>query len=310
MKRRWLRAALWASFSNRESGAGGDASVADQHGKVSQKLSARARYATVTLRRSMRRHIGGAAGSCGKGEGLTAVRGEVDRAVPGCWHRGRPRAFPRSPCAGAASAGCRAHRTRDRTPLRRQSAPPRAVDGTAPGRARESARHQSRADAEDRPRLARRPADPDRGPPRRHAGAVLGTLAGGDRGAGRPRHAGPHHHHPRSRSRNVRHAVERDEAARTAWQADAQAWNPADLGFGAETGTQTDMTPRTGRAPRGQRAAETLPRNRGRHPSLVAALGVTGIPSGAGDRRSDGPTSPSRSSCARCWSPPYAPASR
>jgi transposase len=37
------------------------------------------------------------------------------------------------------------------------------------------------------------------------------------------------------------------------------------------------MTPRTGRAPRGVRVVETVPRNRGRNTSLVAALGVAGI---------------------------------
>lgn len=37
------------------------------------------------------------------------------------------------------------------------------------------------------------------------------------------------------------------------------------------------MTPRTGRAPQGERGVETVPRNRGRNTSLVAALGVRGI---------------------------------
>jgi transposase len=37
------------------------------------------------------------------------------------------------------------------------------------------------------------------------------------------------------------------------------------------------MTPIRGRAPRGQRLVETVPRNRGRTTALVAALGVTGI---------------------------------
>jgi transposase len=37
------------------------------------------------------------------------------------------------------------------------------------------------------------------------------------------------------------------------------------------------MTPTTGRAPRGQRVVEAVPRNRGRNTSLVAALGMAGI---------------------------------
>jgi transposase len=36
------------------------------------------------------------------------------------------------------------------------------------------------------------------------------------------------------------------------------------------------MTPRRGRAPRGERVVESLPRNRGRNTSLVAALSVAG----------------------------------
>lgn len=37
------------------------------------------------------------------------------------------------------------------------------------------------------------------------------------------------------------------------------------------------MTPRTGRAPKGVRVVETVPRNRGRNTSLVAALGQDGV---------------------------------
>jgi transposase len=56
-----------------------------------------------------------------------------------------------------------------------------------------------------------------------------------------------------------------------------EPWEPAALVFVDETGTQLDMTPRTGRAPRGQRVVESLPRNRGRNTSLVAAMGVAGV---------------------------------
>jgi transposase len=50
-----------------------------------------------------------------------------------------------------------------------------------------------------------------------------------------------------------------------------------DLVFIDETGTQLGMTPRRGRAPKGERVVETVARNRGCNTSLVAALGVDGI---------------------------------
>jgi transposase len=72
-------------------------------------------------------------------------------------------------------------------------------------------------------------------------------------------------------------AAERDEAARTAWRAEAKALAPADLVFVDETGTHTALTRLRARAPRGERAVGTAPRNRGPNVTLLAALTPSGI---------------------------------
>lgn len=73
-------------------------------------------------------------------------------------------------------------------------------------------------------------------------------------------------------------AAERDEAARAAWRTAAEDLDPAALVFVDETSTNTAMTPRTARAPRGERAVGTAPRNHGPNVTLLAAL----TPAGAG----------------------------
>lgn len=47
--------------------------------------------------------------------------------------------------------------------------------------------------------------------------------------------------------------------------------------FVDESGANVAMTPRRARAPRGQRAHGTVPRNHGRNTTLIAALGVAGL---------------------------------
>ncbi len=47
--------------------------------------------------------------------------------------------------------------------------------------------------------------------------------------------------------------------------------------FVDESGTQTNMTPRYSRAPRGQRAAGVAPRNHGKNTTLIAAVSAEGI---------------------------------
>jgi transposase len=72
-------------------------------------------------------------------------------------------------------------------------------------------------------------------------------------------------------------ASERDEAARAAWRAMAALWEARQVVFVDESGTQTNMTPRTSRAPRGQRAYGAAPRNHGKNTTLIAALSAAGM---------------------------------
>ncbi len=72
-------------------------------------------------------------------------------------------------------------------------------------------------------------------------------------------------------------ATERDAAARAAWQAMSALWDATRLVFVDESGAQTNMTPRTSRAPRGQRAYGRAPRNHGKNTTLIAALTHAGI---------------------------------
>ena len=54
-------------------------------------------------------------------------------------------------------------------------------------------------------------------------------------------------------------------------------WAARTLVFVDESGTQTNMTPRYNRAPRGQRAFGAAPRNHGKNTTLIAALTHTGV---------------------------------
>jgi transposase len=72
-------------------------------------------------------------------------------------------------------------------------------------------------------------------------------------------------------------ASERDEAARVAWRATAAPWDARRVVFVDESGTQTTMTPRYSRAPRGQRAVGAAPRNHGKNTTLIAALSADGM---------------------------------
>jgi transposase len=82
----------------------------------------------------------------------------------------------------------------------------------------------------------------------------------------------------RSRAKKVLFAAERDDAARAAWWAAIQTHDPATLVFVDESGTNLAMTPRYGRAPRGQRVVGSAPRNHGPNTTVIAALISDGIP--------------------------------
>jgi transposase len=72
-------------------------------------------------------------------------------------------------------------------------------------------------------------------------------------------------------------ATERDEQVRKRWRAETVDLAPADLLFLDETSTHTAFTRLRSRAPRGQRAHGTAPRNHGPNVTLLAVLGPTGI---------------------------------
>lgn len=54
-------------------------------------------------------------------------------------------------------------------------------------------------------------------------------------------------------------------------------WQASSVVFVDESGTQTNMTPRYSRAPRGQRAYGAAPRNHGKNTTLIAALSTQGM---------------------------------
>lgn len=65
---------------------------------------------------------------------------------------------------------------------------------------------------------------------------------------------------------------------RAAWWEAIQTSDPTRLVFVDESGTNLAMTPRYGRAPRGQRVVGTAPRNHGPNSTVIAALSPEGIP--------------------------------
>ena len=72
-------------------------------------------------------------------------------------------------------------------------------------------------------------------------------------------------------------ATEQDAEARAAWREAAATLDPADLLFLDETSTHTGMTRLRARAPRGERAVGSAPRNHGPNVTLLAVLGPPGI---------------------------------
>ncbi|WP_102127937.1 IS630 family transposase [Deinococcus planocerae] len=71
-------------------------------------------------------------------------------------------------------------------------------------------------------------------------------------------------------------AAERDEAWRAQFVADLAHVVPSDLLYLDESGFQTNMTRTHARCPRGQRAIDIVPRNRGKNLTLLCALTLAG----------------------------------
>ncbi|MCA1723748.1 MAG: IS630 family transposase [Thermomicrobia bacterium] len=75
-------------------------------------------------------------------------------------------------------------------------------------------------------------------------------------------------------------ASERDEAARGAFRAISALWDVTTIIFLDESGTQTNMTPRYSRSPRGERAYGSAPRNHAKNTTLIACLSLVGLGAG------------------------------
>jgi len=72
-------------------------------------------------------------------------------------------------------------------------------------------------------------------------------------------------------------ASERDEEARKAWREAVASLDPGRLVFVDESGATISLTRRYGWAPHDQRATGSVPRNHGKHTTLVAALTPDGL---------------------------------
>ena len=72
-------------------------------------------------------------------------------------------------------------------------------------------------------------------------------------------------------------ASEQDPAARAAWRAAVDALDPDRFVFVDETSTTIALTRRYARAPRGERARGSVPRNHGTPTTLLAALSREGL---------------------------------
>lgn len=72
-------------------------------------------------------------------------------------------------------------------------------------------------------------------------------------------------------------ATEQDPVARATWREATATIPPATLVFLDETSTQVTMTRTRGRAPRGQRVVDRIPRNHGQNVTCLTAISPTGI---------------------------------
>ena len=76
-------------------------------------------------------------------------------------------------------------------------------------------------------------------------------------------------------------ASEQDPVARAAWQAAIQEVAADQLVFVDESGAKITLSPRYGRAPRGQRCVGRVPRNWGQNTTLMAAMTLEGMQTAA-----------------------------
>ena len=72
-------------------------------------------------------------------------------------------------------------------------------------------------------------------------------------------------------------ASERDEAARAAWRERVAGIDPTRFVFVDETGSHLGLTRRYARAPRGERAVGSAPRNRGKNRTTISSVTLDGM---------------------------------
>jgi DDE superfamily endonuclease len=72
-------------------------------------------------------------------------------------------------------------------------------------------------------------------------------------------------------------ATERNEEQRAAWRENASKLPTEALVFLDECGSNIALTPLDARAPKGERARGSVPRNRGKNTTLIAALSLEGM---------------------------------
>lgn len=76
-------------------------------------------------------------------------------------------------------------------------------------------------------------------------------------------------------------ASEQDPEARAAWWAEIEDVAAEQLVFVDESGANITLTPRYGRAPRGERCIGQVPRNWGKNTTLMAAMTLAGVQTAA-----------------------------
>lgn len=72
-------------------------------------------------------------------------------------------------------------------------------------------------------------------------------------------------------------ATERNEQERAAWREETSQLPPKQFIFVDECGSNIALTPLYARAPKGQRASGSVPRNRGKNTTLIASLSLQGM---------------------------------
>src|SRR2546428_3462890 len=72
-------------------------------------------------------------------------------------------------------------------------------------------------------------------------------------------------------------ASERNEQDRAHWRKQVSPLPAEQLVFVDESGSNIALTPLYGRAPKGQRGTDSVPRNRGKNTTLIASLSLQGI---------------------------------